>query len=90
MCFGGDSKEAPAPAPPPETLKQAAPVKKTSDASDLSIGTKKYQTITSPDGTTRYQSGKQMADPGTQKYRTTPQSTGVKTVAAPSGIAVNY
>jgi hypothetical protein len=64
MCFGGDSKEAPAPAPPPETLKQAAPVKKTSDASDLSIGTK--------------------------KYRTTPQSTGVKTVAAPSGIAVNY
>lgn len=48
MCLGGGSDNSSSsdttPAPPAETLKQAAPVKKTQgSASALSIGTKKYR-----------------------------------------------
>lgn len=51
---GGQPKEAPPPAPPPETLKQPAPTKRTDKTSGygdpqantnpLAIGTKKYRT----------------------------------------------
>lgn len=79
MCLGKKAQAAPAPAPPPEVLTQAAPIKKTQDASDLSIGTKKYRSKTA---------GKSSAEGGTQKYRLS-GSSGVSTTPAPAGIAVN-
>ncbi|MEQ1952650.1 hypothetical protein [Mesorhizobium sp. CN2-181] len=47
MCFNNSDADIPAPAPPPEVLKQAAPAKKKTaetPASALAIGTKKYRT----------------------------------------------
>lgn len=98
MCFGGSDEKAPAPAPPPETLKQAAPMKKTADeASDLSIGTKKYQTKSSTStstntgkdtGGSRSKTSTPGTTYGTEKYRKS-RASGVSTTPAPSGIAVN-